>query len=237
MHERAAGEVAELLHLERAQGGVAGDEALHVVEVAADVDGHPLVPQLTIGLQPVLAHRRSVSWSACASSRGTSAAAPVAATSGNPPTSVTTSGTPKPSAVKRTPDWSISRYGSTARSARRKSAPASPSLTKRSTNRTPGGAAARSGPVSMRGAPTTHSSAPAIPRHASSSTSSPLYGRSSPKNRTTGPATPASSGGSSPSPELVRTPCGITSTLAGSTPSASTSRPRPWSECTTTAST
>src|SRR5215207_7488481 len=63
MHERAAGEVAELLHLERAQGGGAGDEALHVVEVAADVDGHPLVPQLAIGLQPVLAHRRSVSYS------------------------------------------------------------------------------------------------------------------------------------------------------------------------------
>ena len=38
----------------------------------------------------------------------------------------------------------------------------------------------------MRGMPTIHSSAPSMPRHASSSTSMPLYGRSRPKNSTTG---------------------------------------------------
>ena len=40
-------------------------------------------------------------------------------------------------------------------------------MTKRSTKRTPGGAAARSGAMSIRGVPTIHSSASSIPRQAS----------------------------------------------------------------------
>ena len=95
-------------------------------------------------------------------------------TSGNPPTALSTSGRPNASAVKRTPDWSISRYGRTTTSARSKNAGSSSSSTNRSMNRTPEGAAAFSGAMSIRGIPTTHSSAPSMPRHASTATSIPL---------------------------------------------------------------
>ena len=66
----------------------------------------------------------------------------------------------------------------------------SASGTNRSTKRTAPEAAARSGAVSIHGRPTTHSSAPSIPRKASTSTSTPLYGRRMPKHSTTGPRPP-----------------------------------------------
>jgi hypothetical protein len=112
--------------------------------------------------------------SACASPAPVVRAAPVAAISGKPPASLSSSGLPNASAAKSTPDWSISRYGSTTRSARAKHARSTAPWTKRSRKRTFGGAAACSGAVSMRGMPTIHSSASSIPRHASSSTSRPL---------------------------------------------------------------
>ena len=60
MHEGATLHVRQLHQLERPQGGAAGDERLHVVQLARDMDRHALVPQLAIDLEPVLGHRRRV---------------------------------------------------------------------------------------------------------------------------------------------------------------------------------
>jgi hypothetical protein len=102
--------------------------------------------------------------------------------------SVSTTGLPNASAIASTPEKSnrsVREYGSTTTSARRKLAGSSASDTNLGTNRTPGGARARTGSSGIRGRPTIHSSAPCTPRQASSSTSSPLYGRSRPKNSAT----------------------------------------------------
>ena len=125
---------------------------------------------------------RSAVASASGSPGGTSSAP---ATSGKPPTRVSSSGFANAIAVNSTPDWSISRYGSTTRSAARKAPASSAFDTKRSAVRTFG---PWMNDGSMRGMPTTHSSASSssAARHASSRTSRPLYGRISPKNSTTG---------------------------------------------------
>jgi hypothetical protein len=62
VRERAAVDVAQLLELERAQRRRAGEEALDVVQVAADVDRDALVPYRPVRRDPVvvLGHRASV---------------------------------------------------------------------------------------------------------------------------------------------------------------------------------
>ena len=56
VHERPAFDVAELVDLERQVRRAAANEALQVVELAVDVDGHAFVPHRSIGLG-IGAHR------------------------------------------------------------------------------------------------------------------------------------------------------------------------------------
>ena len=81
-------------------------------------------------------------------------AAPVAAISGKPPTSLSSSGVPNAERGEQHAglvDLAVGQHDEVgARGSRRGS---SPSATKRGTKRTPGGAAARSGAMSMRGMP------------------------------------------------------------------------------------
>ena len=124
--------------------------------------------------------------------------APWSATSGKPPTALSTSGRPNASAVKRTPDWSISRYGQHDEVGAAKNAGSSASADEardeaHAGRRTPRFSAA----VSIRGMPTTHSSAPSMPRHASSSDVDALVrAQQAEAAGRPGPSTPASSGGS-----------------------------------------
>jgi len=52
MHERATLDRAKLVGLERSEGVAPGEEALHVVEVALDVDPHALIPARPVRLAP-----------------------------------------------------------------------------------------------------------------------------------------------------------------------------------------
>jgi hypothetical protein len=52
VHEPLAGDVADLLDLERPQGGSAGAKPLDVIELARGVDRNALVPELAVELGP-----------------------------------------------------------------------------------------------------------------------------------------------------------------------------------------